>query len=261
MTDINQLIATTFATADADARLAQADAEFLAVFVALSADEKARRWRGLDHGAKFRLIARRIEQLGKSWMPSDVEAQIAKYDDRYALGPVDAAVEGALERLALDNSQAAQQAESKEDRAHFRRAATAFTNALIQYRNGVRPDVLSSRAQLLPSRRPGEAPHLVTLDGDWMCSCKAGASMHWPIALVIGIEVAMDDLARFDGACDPPNEPSPLGGDEGDELPGYGAATLRHSGLPNPLARVQAHERTLGQRLAAARSVVWGLAA
>lgn len=42
--------------------------------------------------------------------------------------------------------------------------------------------------------------------------------------------------------CDPPAEPCPLGGDEGDTLPGYGAPVLRHSGLPNPLYRVQMAE-------------------
>jgi hypothetical protein len=152
-------------------------------------------------------------------------------------GPVDMAVEGALERLALDNSQHAATATDKADRAFFRRAATSYTNALIEYRAGVRPDRLSSRAYLLPSRRPGEAPHLVTMDGDWMCSCKAGASMHWPVALIVGIEVAHDDMERYDAgddeedgpiihlklyaapaSCDPPGD-NPLGDEEGDTSP------------------------------------------
>lgn len=200
-----QLINTTFNVAECDARIAQADAAFLTVFLGLKGEERAARWRGLDYGAKFRLVARRIEQLGNEWMPSDVEAQIAKYDEKYTAGPVELAVEGALERLALENSQHAATA-AKIDRSHFRRAATAFTNALIEYKAGVRPQLLSSGAFLLPSRRAGEPPHIVSMDGDWVCSCKAGASMHWPIALVIGIEVAHDDMERFD---DPPSEPTP----------------------------------------------------
>jgi hypothetical protein len=107
MTDINQLIDTTFHTADADAWLADADAAFLTVFLSLKGEEQAARWRGLDHGAKFCLVVRRIEQLGKTWMPSVVEAQIAKYDERFASGPIELAVEGALERLALEHSDAA----------------------------------------------------------------------------------------------------------------------------------------------------------
>jgi hypothetical protein len=116
-------------------------------------------------------------------------------------GPVELAVEGALERLALDNSQHAEAAD-KSDRAYFRRAATSFTNALIEYKAGVRPQLLASGSYLLPSRRPGEAPHIVRMDGDWICSCKAGASMHWPIALVVGIEVSQDDMERFDDGPD-----------------------------------------------------------
>ena len=115
------------------------------------------------------------------------------------LGPLDQAIEAALERLAQENSQHAATAETKTDRAYFRRATTAYTNALIEYRRGIRPEVLASGARVLPSRRAGEAPHIVAMDGDWVCSCKAHASMHWAIALVIGIEVALDDMDRFDG--------------------------------------------------------------
>lgn len=130
-------------------------------------------------------------------------------------GPVELAVEGALEQLAIDNGGHARTAETKDDRAYFRRAATSFGNALIEYKAGVRPAPLASGAWLLPSRRPGEAPHIVRMDGDWTCSCKAGASMHWPIALIVGIEVSHDAMERFD---DPPApEPNPLGDTEGDE--------------------------------------------
>lgn len=198
MTTIDQLIETSFATSASAERIAAADAQFCATFVALPADAQARCWRGLDHGSKFRLVCRRIEALGMSWMPSVVEEYIAKYDARFALGPVEAAVEGALERLAIDHGQHAATAIGKDDRAYFRRAATSYTNALIQYRAGVRPELLASGAWLLPSSRAGEAPHIVRLDGDWVCSCKAQQSMHWPIALVCGIEQAYEDMQTFD---------------------------------------------------------------
>jgi len=130
---------------------------------------------------------------------AEVELDRVAYEAMtHTAGPVDAAVEGALERLACDNGGHAATAETKDDRAYFRRTATSYTNALIEYRNGVRPELLASGAYLLPSRRPGEAPHIVRMDGDWICSCKAQASMHWPIALIIGIEVANDDMTRFD---------------------------------------------------------------
>ena len=207
MTDINQLVATALHTAAADARLAEADAAFLTVFLSLKGEEQARRWRGLDEGAKFRLVVRRIEQLGMSWMPSVVEAQIAKYDAKYAAGPVDAAVEGALERLAIEHSDAARLADRLGDMAHRkveRAAATAFTNALRQYRAGVRPELLQSGAWLVPSSTPGKPAHIVRMDGDWICACAAGANMHWPIAMAIGIEVSQDDMERFDDGDDGP---------------------------------------------------------
>lgn len=178
-------------------------------FLALKGETRAARWRGLDHGAKFQLVAQQIERLGYDWMPSDVEAQIAKYDEKYRAGPVDAAVEGALERLAIEHASAARLADSLGDRAGRkaeRAQATAFTNALTQYRNGVRPEILNGGARIVPSSTPGKRAHLLTIDGDWVCNCEAGANIHWPIALLVGIEVAHDDMERFD---DPPCEPTP----------------------------------------------------
>jgi hypothetical protein len=209
MTTIDTIVATALHTAEADARMQQADAEFLAVFLSLKGEARAARWRGLEYGAKYRLVARQLTAITGEWMPSDVEGWIARYDEKWAAGPIDAAVEGALERLAIEHSDAARLADRLGDMAHRkaeRAAATAFTNALVQYRNGVRPELLASGAQLLPSRRAGEAPHLVTMDGDFVCNCAAGAHMHWPIALVIGIEQAFEDMQTFD---DGDVEPTP----------------------------------------------------
>lgn len=171
-------------------------------FLALKGETRAARWRQLDHGSKFQLVAQAIvKQTGRDWTDAEVAEGIALYDAKYSAGPVELAVEGALERLALDSAQHARSsaaADEPKDATFFRRSATAYTNALIEYRNGVRPQLLAGGAYLLPSRRPGEPAHIVSMDGDWTCSCKAGASMHWPIALIIGIEVSHDDMERFD---------------------------------------------------------------
>ena len=115
----------------------------------------------------------------------------------HSAGAIEIDVEGALERLAEDNEQHAITAAAhgeKADATYFRRATTAFTNALVQYRAGVRPEQLKSGAFLLPSSRAGEPPHIVRMDGDWTCSCRAQASMHWPLALVIAMQQNQDDI-------------------------------------------------------------------
>lgn len=108
------------------------------------------------------------------------------------------AVAGVLEQKAEEHAAYAWTARvegEKADAAFFQRAVTAYTNALIEWQRGVRPISLGQNKWLLPSRRPGEAPHIVRMDGDWMCTCKAGSQMHWPIALIIGLETVVDDLA------------------------------------------------------------------
>lgn len=251
------IVSQALHTADCDARMAEADAQFVQTFMSLKGEAQAARWRGLTTAEKSRLVVRRIEAIGKDWTPSIVAEFIAKYDAKFAAGPVDAAVEGALERLALESADHARAAESKADRTHFRRAATAYTNALTQYRNGVRPEVLSSGARLVPSSTPGKPAHLLTMDGDWVCSCCAGASMHWPIALVIGIEVAHDDMqAHDDGDVEPPTDSERMaaiwGLDPATTPGGEGTITER-------MARIWSNEpeptpAELGRRLCEARS-------
>lgn len=114
----------------------------------------------------------------------------------------DAMVAAVLERMAEENTRSAELAESKpdlkDDAAFFRRAVTAYTNALIGWQKGVRPVRTASGNYLLPSRRPGESPHLLRLDGDWICNCRARSCMHWPIAMMVALEIAQDDQDRFD---------------------------------------------------------------
>lgn len=168
------------------------------------------------------------------------EATIALYlellDERYGASPVEQAVMGALERLATQeaaSARAARAAGESEDARFFQRAANAYTKALCYYRGGIRPEP-TPHGYTLPSQRAGEPPHLLTMDGDWVCTCAAGATMHWAKALVIGIEVAYDELAQHD---------------DGDEEPA----------LDEEAERAAAAE--LGRRLCAARSRVMECAA
>lgn len=113
----------------------------------------------------------------------------------------ESAVCGALERLAEENAQSARTARAegvKEDARFFQRSANAYVKALQFYRAGLRPSPTERGGWLLPSQRAGEPPHLLRMDGDWTCTCAAGESMHWAKALIIGIEVALDDLDRYD---------------------------------------------------------------
>ena len=135
-------------------------------------------------------------------------AQISA-DQASQLLAIDGAVAAALERLAETEASAARAARTAtlpEDAKFFQRSANAYTKALCYWLAGVRPE-RTANGYVLPSQRPGEAPHKLTLDGDWICTCAAGQSMHWAKALVVGLEVAQDDQARF--------------GDAGDALPAW----------------------------------------
>jgi hypothetical protein len=168
------------------------------------------------------------------------EDTIALYLDilecQLGMSEVEQAVCGALERLAHQEAASARTAHAahlKDDAAFFQRAANAYAKALSFYRTGLRPTPTAT-GYLLPSQRTGEAPHLLTKDGDWICSCPAGESMHWAKALIIGIEVGYDDLAQLasdTGEAVPPDQPP-------DEFPDVGPI--------EPLS--------LGQRLAQARA-------
>jgi len=188
---------------------------------------------------------------------------------------LDTYIASALERLAERESLAARAARqrhqagdtaAKAEAVYFQRACTAYTNALIEYRHGVRPEQLTSGAWLLPSRRPGEPPHIVRMDGDWICNCKAGSAMHWPIALIVGIEVAHDDMERLDGDDGEPLEDSPPPTPITVSTTPGGLAFSRHgltqfitdpadvAGAIQRLLSRPADARALGARLAQARA-------
>lgn len=180
---------------------------------------------------------------------------------------IDLAILAALERLADEQAQSAVACMSTDDAAgvsDFRRACTAYSNAAKYYRAGVRPDVLNDGRIRL--QRAAGSVHTVTMRPGQMpmCSCRAGESMHWPLALCIALEVAHDDLSRFDGGdeegneSDPPPPPAP---------PGASLLTARLTATAQILDTMRAAQnasrmeqvpadRTMGVRLAQARALV-----
>lgn len=86
----------------------------------------------------------------------------------------------------------ARAAGSKDDAKYFQRAANANVKALEMWRAGLRPEVLGAGRYLLPSRTDG-TPHLLTKDGDWTCTCAAGASDHWAKMILVAMEAVCDE--------------------------------------------------------------------
>lgn len=185
-------------------------------FLALTSEERAARWRGLDLGGKFQLVAQQIARKFGDWDLVRVEVAIETYDRKWGEAPttIESAVSAALERLAEESAQSARTARAageRDDAKFFQRSANAFARALLFYRAGLRPHPTTQGGWLLPSQRPGEAPHLLTMSGDWTCTCAAGESMHWAKALIIGIEVGTEDMDRFDGGDEGPADPVEAG--------------------------------------------------
>lgn len=129
----------------------------------------------------------------------------------FAASPIaDQAVAASLEGLAEREATAARQArergrcpglteaqvdEIRAEATFFQRSANAYTKALIYWLAGIRPELTPGGAgYILPSQRAHEPPHMLHLNGDWTCTCPAGATMHWAKAMVIGLEAAQDAL-------------------------------------------------------------------
>lgn len=75
----------------------------------------------------------------------------------------------------------------KDEAKGWQRAANAYSRALQRWNEGVRPNRLEGGRWMLPSQRTGEAPHILSLDGDWVCTCQAGQSDHWAKMLVVAV--------------------------------------------------------------------------
>jgi hypothetical protein len=102
---------------------------------------------------------------------------------------------GDFER-ATDLGRAADQ--EAHEAAFFKRGRTAYTNALTYWNRGIRPDQLKSGAYILPSVVSGKSPHLIVKNGDWICCCDAGSQFHWPIAMLVALEIAGDETEAHD---------------------------------------------------------------
>jgi hypothetical protein len=205
----------------------------LDAFLALSVEQRAARWRQLDGGAKFQLVALAIvRQTGRDWEVEEVERCVAHWDGKYGAVPLptEAAVAGALERLADAHQRSALTALTAEERTYFRRWAGAFRKALLYWQQGIRPEQTPGGAWLLTSATRAGQVHRVTRDGQ--CTCEAQNRGCWHAALVTGIETGYEDLDSLNSYVEPEDQ-----------------------------AVVAAAARDLGRRLAAARAACYQVAA
>lgn len=91
----------------------------------------------------------------------------------------------------------------KDDAKFFQRATNAYAKALEMWQDGARPQAIGNGRYLLPSRTDG-SPHLLTHDGDWTCTCSAGATDHWAKAMVTALVDVLDEQDAFrSGDVDP----------------------------------------------------------
>lgn len=221
-------------------RLAEADYAFLNVFLSLNGEERAARWRMLDHGSKFRLVARQITALGYDWMPSDVETQIAKYDAKWENGQRESDLQippaaAMLARATEDHHQA---------QLHGDAAGAAQLNRLrTNITRGARLMWVLGDLLIQSVNNPGSV-YSVNRAG---CTCPngaAGKAACWHVALFDLLLAMLDtaaetaDMEAEPGPPDIPEEPSPPT-EDGPEPPEWHAP--------------------IGQRLAAARRVCMGV--
>lgn len=168
----------------------------LDAFTLMSQDGRRRSWALADDADKRGLALQIIRRKGHGPDEETIGLYIAELDARFGPSPVERMVMSALEKLAEQEAAAARLARTageSEDTRLFQRSANAYAKALGYYQRGIRPEP-TPNGYTLPSQRAGEAPHLLTMDGDWVCTCPAGATAHWAKALVVGIETAFDGL-------------------------------------------------------------------
>lgn len=175
----------------------------LDAFLATKGDERAATWRTTTLAGKRELVGQMMTRYELEVTDATVAAWIAKYDAKWGSEPttIEAAVLGELGRMAADHADYARTARAAGDKAtakEFQRAANAYANAAADYARGIRPELLPGGRWMLPSHRAGEAAHILTKDGDWVCSCQSGAQIHWASALIIGIELAELAMDRDD---------------------------------------------------------------
>lgn len=110
--------------------------------------------------------------------------------------PSDQAVEAALEwHIDMVARQLATPVErSASELATLRRHENAYMTARLVWRVGIRPDRTEGGAWVLPSRSGGGYHIITRTRGVWGCCCRAGATMHWAIALMVAVEWATEGV-------------------------------------------------------------------
>lgn len=103
---------------------------------------------------------------------------------------------------AFQSTQARERGE-KEEAKYFQRLANAYARAAVAWQDGIRPTDMGNGKYLLPSRSD-DIPHIVSMDGDWTCTCRAGSSAHWATCLMIAVERANELLELEDAADEAP---------------------------------------------------------
>ena len=216
LTDEAQAVAKT-TTIDLDA------------FLACDGDERARRWRQFDRRAKWQLVARMIERLGRDWSEAEIDHWIAKYDARWevATPDTDLTIPPAAEIMDLA-AERAHIAHHHDDIA----GATQLDRVRMNIHNGARLTWHYGDLLIQSVNHPGQV-YSVSRRG---CTCPngaAGRSTCWHVALYDLLLDLLDERATdADYAAD------------------------RAAALPEQIGQVvaTAAARSLGRRLALARA-------
>lgn len=171
-------------------------------FLALKGEARAARWRQMDRAGKFQLVAQQIERLGYDWMPSDVEAQIAKYDEKWENGQreSDLVIPPAAEILAVV-SDSIVDARRHDDMQGVRQLDRIRANIV----RGARLTWVLGDLLIQSVNNPGVV-YSVNRSG---CSCPngtAGRSQCWHVAL---FDLLLDMLDRDAETADMEAEPTP----------------------------------------------------
>ena len=188
-------------------------------FIATKDEARARVWQAASADDRRGLVMQALRSKGDDFDNAIVEFHVEKHNARYgdALPTTEALVVEELTRTADNEALHARSARAAGERHHardYQRAANAASRALVQFRAGVRPESLGTNKWLLPSQRgKNEAPHILTLEaGQWICTCSAGATAHWALALIIAQETAADQPLPFEPTIEDVVEAEPLTG-------------------------------------------------
>ncbi len=166
----------------------------LDAFLALDTVERALRWMGWDTDTRIQCVQLAMQRRYGDWDEALIPDAIEHWDAKFSAVLLAANIDSVAARAAatVPSELVLQVLGDGLGLAHDRRTATAYTNAQRHWRRGLRPRALPGQRWLVPSSS-GQVAHLVCRadDGQWVCSCAAGRSMHWPLALVQSLDAAI----------------------------------------------------------------------